>query len=337
MKCRMAVINEKHTIMYILKFQDIFKTVIWGGDKIGSFKGKKLKQESVGESWEISSVEGDVSIVANGADAGMTLTQLILRDQSSLVGEHIWKRYGSTFPLLIKFIDAHDNLSIQVHPNDRLARERHNSFGKTELWYVIDAEPGAGLYSGFKQAITPEEYVQRVADNTIMDVLQFHPVAEGDVFFLPSGRIHAIGKGVFVAEIQQTSNITYRIYDYNRVGKDGKQRELHTEWAKDAIDYRMYDNLKTHYTPLRNEAVELVSCEYFTTNLLQIDTPIVRPVALRDSFVTYQCMGGKAVINDGSPHPVELQQGESCLVPAAIDQVTIQPCDEAILLESFVE
>lgn len=323
--------------MYILKFRDIFKSVIWGGNKIGSFKGKKLAQDSIGESWEISAVDGDVSIVANGVDAGKSLTDLIARDGASLLGKHIMQRFGSTFPLLIKFIDARDNLSIQVHPNDELARKRHASFGKTEMWYVVDAEPGAGLYSGFSKQITPDEYVQRIANDTITDVLQFHPVKAGDVFFLPAGRVHAIGKGIFIAEIQQTSNITYRIYDYNRRGKDGLPRELHTELAKDAIDYKMYKDLKTEYVPDMNKAVTLVECPYFTTSLLQLDKEVTRPVKAHDSFSIFICMGGSVTVADGSGFTVELYQGETCLVPAAIERVSITPAGSAILLESYIE
>lgn len=322
--------------MYILKFQEIYKTPIWGGKKIASFKGKAIDLDTVGESWEISAVDGDVSIVANGVDAGKTLDELVARDGARLVGKHVSDYFGSVFPLLVKFIDAHDNLSIQVHPDDDLARRRHNTFGKTEMWYVIEAEKDAGLYSGFAQAITPEEYVQRVADNTIMDVLQFHSVKSGDVFYLPSGRIHAIGRGVFVAEIQQTSNITYRIYDYNRVGNDGKPRELHTENACEAIDYKMYDDLKTVYEPKKNDAVELVDCPYFTTLLLDLDVETARPVAIYDSFVVYVCMQGSAKIVADNGSYVELIQGETCLVPAEVSSVVITPSPDVKLLECYV-
>lgn len=322
--------------MYPLKFNDIFKSVIWGGDKIGRFKGITLTQESVGESWEISDVKGNVSVVKNGADAGMSLDDLIRRDGTQLLGKHVAERFGSTFPLLIKFIDARDNLSIQVHPNDLLAQERHNSRGKTEMWYIIDAEPGAGLYSGFSQQITPDEYVRRVADDTITDVLAFHPVKKGDVFFLPAGRIHAIGKGIFIAEIQQTSDITYRIYDYNRVGADGKPRQLHTDLAKDAIDYKLYDDLKTTYTPALNQAVELVSCPYFTTSVLRIENSVTRPVAAHDSFSVYICMEGAATLTDSNGNTIELHRGETYLIPAATTEVTLTPHDSALLLESYI-
>lgn len=322
--------------MYILKFQDIYKTPIWGGTKIGSFKEKSLDLESVGESWEISAVEGDLSIVANGEDAGKNIAELVACYGDRLVGRHVARYFGTTFPLLVKFIDAHDNLSIQVHPNDELARIRHNAFGKTEMWYVIDAEPGAGLYSGFAKEITPEEYVERVANNTIMEVLQFHSVKPGDVFYLPSGRIHAIGRGVFIAEIQQTSNITYRIYDYNRIDKNGKPRDLHTEWAKDAIDYKMYDNLRSHCVHQKNKAVDLVDCPYFTTALLDYNVEVERSVSVYDSFMIYMCMRGKAHITADNGSWVDIKQGETCLVPAEIGSVKISPDPQVVLLESYV-
>ena len=323
--------------MYILKFYEIYKRPIWGGKKICAYKGKCLDGESIGESWEISAVEDNVSVVANGCDAGLSLSDLIVRDGARLVGRHVWEKFGTTFPLLIKFIDASDNLSIQVHPNDELARKRHNSFGKTELWYVIDTEDGAGLYSGFSQAITPDEYVERVANNTIMDVLQFHHTRPGDVYFLPSGRVHAIGKGVLLAEIQQTSNITYRIFDYNRVDKDGHPRELHTELAQEAIDYNLYDNLKSAYTPCRNKPIELVQCPYFTTNLLHIDSECRRTMTQHDSFIIYMCMRGNVTITAHNGTSITMKQGETCLVPATICDITLQPTSNAELLECYID
>lgn len=322
--------------MYIYKFQDIYKTLIWGGSKIAAFKEKTIPLTSVGESWEISAVKGEFSVVSNGAEAGLTIADLMQRYGEKLVGYHVARYFGDTFPLLVKFIDARDNLSIQVHPDDKLAAARHNTFGKTEMWYVVDAEPGAGLYSGFSREITPEEYVERVANNTLMDVLQFHPVSPGDVFYLPAGRVHAIGSGVFIAEIQQTSDITYRIYDYNRIDKDGKPRELHTELAVDAIDYKIYDDLTTSYQPEKNKAVKLVDCPYFTTSLLQIDVAVERPIAVNDSFMIYMCMRGSARITDNNGSWVDLRQGETCLVPATVESVKIEPDEYTVLLECFV-
>ena len=324
--------------MYPLKFEVILKSILWGGSEICKFKNLSTKQDGIGESWEISQVKDNVSIIANGEYKGQSLTDLIHEKGAELLGQHVIDRFGDKFPLLIKFIDARDNLSIQVHPDDKLAKERHNSFGKTEMWYVISAQEGAGLYSGFSKQITPDEYVERVENNTIMDVLQFHPVKSGDVFFLPAGRVHAIGKGIFIAEIQQTSDITYRIYDYNRKDANGKGRELHTALAKDAIDYRMYSDLKTEYTPECNEAVLLATCSYFTTNLLEIDNKetVKRDVADKDSFVIYICMEGSAVMVDNNGVKTNLHQGETVLVPASLEFLNLSSDSSVKLLECYI-
>nr|WP_290427118.1 type I phosphomannose isomerase catalytic subunit [Coprobacter tertius] len=322
--------------MYPLKFDTILKSVIWGGSEICKFKNLPKCQDGIGESWEISQVKDNVSVVSDGSLKGESLTDLMSRYGDKLLGKHVVDRFGDKFPLLIKFIDARDNLSIQVHPNDELAKQRHNSFGKTEMWYVISAQEGAGLYSGFSKQIDAEEYVKRVNDNTIMDVLQFHPVKSGDVFFLPAGRVHAIGKGIFIAEIQQTSDITYRIYDYNRKDANGKGRELHTELAKDAIDYNMYSDLKTIYKPETDRAVELVSCKYFTTNLLDIDKKIKRDIADKDSFVIYICMEGETELTDNNGVKISVRRGDTVLVPASLQWVEISPEKSGKLLECYI-
>lgn len=320
--------------MKSLKFENILKSIIWGGDQICKFKGITPQLDGIGESWEISQVEGSVSVVAEGEYKGKTLTEVMQKEGASLMGKHVQEKYGDTFPLLIKFIDARDNLSIQVHPDDELAAARHNSLGKTEMWYVISASEGAGLYSGFSRQITPDEYVKRVENNTITDVLSFHKVKSGDVFFLPAGRIHAIGKGIFIAEIQQSSNITYRIYDYNRKDKNGNTRELHTELAKDAIDYKLYDNLQTTYAPAPDKEVKLAECKYFVTNLLDVKSSIECDIASRDSFVIYICMGGEAVLTDTEGNETHMKQGETILVPASTGKVTIT--GKAKLLECYI-
>ena len=317
-----------------LKFENILKTIIWGGDQICKFKGITPELDGIGESWEISQVEGNVSVVADGEYKGKTLTEVMQKEGAALMGKHVSQKYGETFPLLIKFIDARDNLSIQVHPDDELAAVRHNSLGKTEMWYVISASEGAGLYSGFSQQITPDEYVKRVENNTITDVLSFHKVKSGDVFFLPAGRIHAIGKGIFIAEIQQSSNITYRIYDYNRKDKNGNTRELHTELAKDAIDYKLYDDLLTTYTPASDKEVKLAECQYFVTNLLDVTNSVECEIAKRDSFVIYICMGGEATVTDSEGGVTPIKQGETILVPASTEKVTIT--GKAKLLECYI-
>ena len=322
--------------LYPLKFNPILKPIIWGGSEICSFKNIEPKQSGIGESWEISSVKGSVSIISNGELAEKTLEEVLANEKTTLVGKKVYERFGDTFPLLIKFIDARENLSIQVHPDDELAKVRHNSFGKTEMWYVINATPNAFLYSGFEKNITSDEYVKMVENNTFTDTLKKHDVKTGDVFFLPAGRVHAIGAGCFIAEIQQTSDITYRIYDYNRKDAQGNSRELHTELAKDAIDYNVYNSYKVDYASQENQPVELVSCPYFTTNLLDIDAKITRNYANLDSFVIYICLEGDCVIEDNKGNSVPLQQGETMLVPADTLSITIDVSEKTKLLETYI-
>lgn len=322
--------------MYPLKFKPILKSTIWGGNKIIPFKHLDCQQEQVGESWEISDVPGDESVVADGNDAGKNLTELVGEYKEKLVGAENYKRFHGKFPLLIKFIDAQQDLSIQVHPNDELAMKRHNSMGKTEMWYVIGAAEGAHLRSGLSQRITPEEYAQRIADNTICDVLADYPIHPGDVFFLPAGRIHSIGAGSFIAEIQQTSNVTYRIYDFNRKDKNGNTRELHTELSKDAIDYTVHDDYRTHYTPKKNEGVELVECPYFTTSVYDLTEPMTVDYSELDSFVIYICMEGACTVTDDEGNELRLQAGESALFPAVTKSVEVRPEGSVKFLEAYV-
>ncbi len=322
--------------LYPLKFKPILKSIIWGGDEICKFKGVTPEQDGIGESWEISSVKGKVSVVANGELENKDLSEIIDTYKAQLVGKKNFETFGNTFPLLIKFIDARDNLSIQVHPDDELAKKRHDSFGKTEMWYVINATPSAFLYSGFEKQMTPESYVKSIEDNTFVDSLAKHDVKAGDVFFLPAGRVHAIGAGTFIAEIQQTSNITYRIYDYNRKDANGNGRELHTELAKDAIDFKLYDNYKNSYTRAENQPVRLESCRYFTTNLLEVTKDITRDYSDIDSFVAYICMGGACSIKDDKGNDLSVKQGETILIPADTKSVAISPEGNVLLLETYV-
>lgn len=319
-----------------MTFKPILKKIIWGGSDICPFKGITPTEDGVGESWELSHVEGNYSVVDGGELDGKTIDELIRTYGKQLLGEKVMKQFGTTFPLLIKFIDARDDLSIQVHPNDELAMKRHHSFGKTEMWYVIKARKGAKLFSGFSKQIDADEYVRRVGENTIMDVLQRYEVSPGDVFFLPAGRVHAIGAGCFIAEIQQTSNITYRIYDYDRKGADGKGRELHTELAKDAIDYAMLPDYRTHYKARTNATVSLADCKYFTTNLLDLDATMMRDFSSLDSFVVYICMEGKASIRDNKGNEANVHQGQTVLIAADTTAVTIVPSPKAKFLETFI-
>ena len=313
--------------MYPLKFKPILKSTIWGGEKIIPFKHLDCQQAQVGESWEISDVPGDESVVADGADAGKNLTQMVSE----------YKGFNGKFPLLIKFIDAQQDLSIQVHPDDELAMKRHNSMGKTEMWYVIGNDGGkAHLRSGLSQQITPDQYAAMIADNTICDALSDYAVQPGDVFFLPAGRIHSIGAGCFIAEIQQTSNITYRIYDFNRKDKNGNTRELHTELSKDAIDYTVSEDYRTHYTPKQNEPVELVSCPYFTTSVYDLTEKMSMDYTELDSFVIYICMEGACTVTDDEGNTVSLQAGESVLFPATTKTLDVVPEGHVKFLETYV-
>jgi len=318
------------------RFTPILKSLIWGGGRIAAYKRAKTELPNIGESWELSGVQGSESVVVGGEYAGYTLSQLIAELKGKLVGESVYKRFGTEFPLLVKFIDAHDDLSIQVHPNDALAQMRHGKHGKTEMWYVVDADEGAHLKSGFSQQITPKEYERRVAENTLTDVLCDYAVQPGDLFFLPAGRVHAICAGTFVAEIQQTSDVTYRIYDYGRVGKDGKPRELHTALAKDAIDYTVLSDYRSHYALLPNRETELVVCPYFTAALYDLDAPVEKDLSQTDSFLVVMCLAGSGTITDDEDSETPIRQGETVLVPASTRNIRFSPDGTMKLLTSHL-
>lgn len=263
--------------------------------------------------------------MANGPDKGFTLIDMVRKYREELVGEENYARFGNKFPLLIKFIDAKQDLSIQVHPNDELAKKRHNSMGKTEMWYVVDADKGAKLRSGFSEQITPKEYKERVFNNTITDVLQEYEIHPGDVFFLPAGRIHSIGAGAFIAEIQQTSDITYRIYDFNRKDAKGNTRELHTDLAREAINYEVLDDYRTKYDAVKDEPVELVACPYFTTSLYDMTEKISCDYSELDSFVIFICIEGSCRLADNEGNELAFCAGETVLLPATTENITITP------------
>ena len=322
-----------------IKFQPILKQTIWGGGKIVDFKHiQGHSDELIGESWEISDVEGHESVAVNGPCKGMKLNEIVALLKEKLVGTDNYKRFGDDFPLLIKFIDASQDLSIQVHPDEETALRHGLKNGKTEMWYIMDSAPEAYLRCGLNSKLTPAQYKEMVEAGTICDAIASFPVKADDCFFIPAGRIHSIGSGCFLAEIQQTSDITYRIYDYNRKDANGKGRELHTALAKDAIDYKMYSDLKTEYTPRKNEAVLLADCPYFTTNLLEINNErsIRRSVADKDSFVIYICMGGNIVLSDNNGCKTAMHQGETVLVPASMEYVDLSTSESAKLLECYI-
>ena len=323
-------------MLYPLKFEPILKDKIWGGTKLKSLFNKAAETDKLGESWELSGYENDESVVTNGFLAGNTLPELIEIYMGELIGDSIFDEYGLSFPLLFKLIDANENLSIQVHPGDEVAAERHNSYGKTEMWYVVDAEPGAELIIGFSEDCSRDEYLDALDEGRIEDLLQKVPVKKGDVFFTPAGLVHAIGKGVVVAEIQQSSDITYRIYDYKRVDDQGNERELHTEQALDVINFNASKEPKTVYTPLMNEVTPLVSCNYFTTNMLRFNKSITRHYAKIDSFVSYMCLEGNFVIDFGGEKTI-VNKGDTILIPASIDELSLIPDAEVTLLEVYVE
>lgn len=309
--------------MYPLKFQPIAKEKLWGGSKLRDVLGKEFKGESIGESWELSGVEGNVSIVANGNMAGASLQDIIKQNPNGLLGESVIKRFGTDFPILIKFIDAKKDLSVQLHPDDVLAHKRHNSFGKTEMWYVMDADKEAKLIIGFNKEVTKEEYKKSVKNDTLLELLNYETVHAGDTFFISPGKIHAIGAGVLLAEIQQTSDVTYRVFDFNRKDKDGNYRELHTELAIDAIDFKQKKDFEVIYSSESNAATELVACPYFTTQLLHLTENMTIETSQRDSFTILVCVDGRAVV-ENEYGVAEIQKGETLLLPALTNQIQIQ-------------
>ncbi len=320
----------------IYKFNPILKQTIWGGDKICRFKGIETSIAEVGESWELSAVEGDESVICFGESTGCSITELLSLKKEQLLGKKNYARFGNTFPLLIKFIDANQDLSIQVHPNDEQAARLHGKRGKTEMWYVVDADKGARLCSGLKRSLTQDEYESKVNDGTITDALENYHISRGDVFFLPAGRIHSIGKGSFIAEIQETSDITYRIFDFNRVDKNGNPRELHTELAKQVIDFNVLPDYRTHYESKLNTRVNLASCPHFTTNLFDLNVAKTIDYSSLDSFVVWMGLEGKCQCEcDGTQ--TTLNAGETILLPAMADTFNVSPETDAKLLEIYIE
>jgi len=324
------------TSLYPLKFKPILKERVWGGNRLSGEYGKKAGEKGkIGESWELSGVQGDISLVANGFLEGNNLEEIIEVYMGDLVGEEIYENFGQEFPLLIKLIDANEDLSIQVHPPDDMARERHHAYGKTEMWYILEANNNAKIYTGFNREMTKEKYVKSLEEGDIAQILNIEKPQPGDVFFIPAGRIHGIGKGVMLAEIQQTSDITYRIWDWKRNGLDGNPRELHTELAVDAIDYNSYDSYKTRVEPRLNGTVNLIDCKYFTTNLIELDQPITKDYSLIDSFVIYICVQGNAKL-DWDNKSMNLEKGETVLLPALMETIGIKPLTSARILEVFI-
>lgn len=321
------------TKLYPLKFQPILQDKIWGGKKLSQIFNKNSNSQMLGESWEVSTVPGNVSIISNGVLKGVTLQSLLDDYKESLIGEKNYKRFGADFPLLIKFIDAKKDLSIQLHPDDELAKKRHNSFGKTEMWYVMQAEKGANLIVGFKDKIDRETYLNHLENKTLTSILNFDEVKEGSTYFIEAGRVHAIGAGVMLAEIQQTSDITYRVYDWDRVDKNGNERELHNDIAIDAFKFDLKDDFRVKYGDYPNASNEMVSCPFFTTNFLPIQGELSRN-NIYDSFIIYMCVNGEVeIITEDFRETVS--KGETILIPASVKDFNLISKD-ANLLEVYV-
>lgn len=325
--------------LYPLLFEPNLHSVVWGGNQLRPYKGLEPSDEPIGESWEVSAVPTSTSIIANGELKGKNLITVVNENPDAILGNKVNKKYQGKLPLLVKFIDAKRDLSIQVHPNDEMAMREHGKMGKSEMWYVIKADEGAHLYAGFKQEITPYEYQKRVEDGTITDVLADHQVKAGDVFYLPAGRVHAICGGILLAEVQQSSDVTYRIYDYNRPGMDGKPRELHTELAAKALDYQVIDNYRTEYTESSNKAVQIIDSPYFSVRVLEVSKPFHRDLKKYDSFIITMCIEGDCKIRVRSTgEEYLLKQGNSTLIPAAIADYDIIPqSGKTRILDAFID
>lgn len=333
-----CVIESQRTKLYPMLFEPNLQTKVWGGKQLTQWK-QLPEQQHIGESWEVSAVEKAPSVIANGTWAGYSLTEVINKMPQAVLGKEVAKKYNNQLPLLVKFIDSNDDLSVQVHPNDAMAKRLHNGMGKTEMWYVLSAEPGAYIYAGFQKALSPEEYTHRVANGTIIDTLAKHEIHAGDVFYIPSGRIHAIGKGVRLVEVQQSSDLTYRIYDYNRMDLNGLPRELHTEYAAQALDYKVYREYRSDYVDKIDTANACIDTEYFTVRVVSIKEPIHRNMIKYDSFIILTSTKGQCKIRIRSTQDeITLQEGYSSLIPAAIADYDIIPINgEVKVLESYID
>ena len=332
-----GVIESQRSKLYPLLFEPNLHEIVWGGNKLTVWKGLVAK-DHIGESWEVSCVESSPSVIANGTWTGYTLNEVIDKHPEAFLGREVCKRYGGELPLLVKFIDARKDLSIQVHPDDEMAKRLHGKNGKSEMWYVLDAEPGAYLYSGFKEDLSSEAYKSKVADGTIVESLAKHEVKAGDVFYLPAGRVHAICSGILLAEVQQSSDVTYRIFDYNRPGLDGKPRELHTELAAEALNYQVEKEYRTEYATANNRANSVIESPFFSVRVTEISDSFHRNLIKYDSFVISMCLKGDCRIKIRSTgDEIILREGYSCLIPAAIADYDITPLNgTSKLLDAYI-
>ena len=324
-------------MLYPLKFKHIYKDKIWGGNRFADMLGRNDgNSASCGESWEISAVQDNISVISNGFLKGNDLQEVIEVYMDELVGQKVYEKFGIEFPLLIKFLDSNDVLSVQVHPDDVVAKERHKAYGKTEMWYVLDAEKNSELIIGFEKNSSQQEFAEAIKKQTVPQLLHSEVVKQGDVFFLPAGRVHAIGKGLLIAEIQQTSDVTYRIYDWDRVDEHGNGRELHLDLAMDVIDYEAKNDYKTRYDAKTNQTTKLVTSPYFQTNYIKFDTAVQKDYYAIDSFVIYMCLEGSVTINFGGNYEEQMVKGETVLIPAELHEVELTPKGGAQILEIYI-
>ena len=325
--------------LYPLLFQPNLHPVVWGGYQLRPYNGLKPSNQPIGESWEVSLMPESTSNISNGEWAGRTLSEVISEQPDAILGKAVNERYGGQLPLLIKLIDAKQDLSIQVHPNDQMAMREHGKSGKNEMWYVIKADAGSHIYAGFKKTITPEEYHRRIADGTIMDVLADYPVKAGDVFYLPAGSVHAICGGILLAEVQQSSDVTYRIYDYNRLGMDGKLRELHTELASQALDYTVYPNYRLQYPNEVNKVHQIIQTHFFNVQLINATEKIHRDMRKNDSFIISMCLEGDCKLYIKSTgEELLLKQGSTTLIPASLAEYSVEPIGQSTrLLDAYID
>lgn len=322
-------------MLYPLKFKPILKETVWGGNRLANKSNTHNPDATIGESWEISGIQDNQSVVAEGPLADNTLEELIEVYMGDLVGDHVYDKFGIEFPLLIKYIDARQNLSIQVHPDDATAKERHHAYGKTEMWYLIDAAPDASLILGFKHDTTSSEYLTHLHAGTLPQLLRTEHVERGDCFFIPAGTVHAINAGCFIAEIQQTSDVTYRLFDYNRLDRNGSPRELHTDLATDIINYHA-EECRIPYHNHLNHSKELVDCKYFTTNYLKFNQEVEKDYIESDSFIIYLCLSGQFTLVYDIDQSVKIRAGETVLIPACLKNIFLIPDHEAEILEVYI-
>ena len=323
-------------MLYPLKFKPIYKHRIWGGTRLKELFNKDFSPlPNCGESWELSGVNENLSVVDNGFLAGNNINELIEIYMGDLLGDKVFEKYGNEFPLLIKLLDTNSFLSIQVHPDDTYAMKHHNSSGKSEMWIVIDAEEDSEIITGFNRDVDKETYLEYLNTNKLKEILNVEKARRGDVYFIPTGRIHAIGSGITLLEIQQTSDVTYRVYDWDRKDENGNYRDLHTDQALEVLDFKKYDNYKTDYQLVKNQFTELVKTPYFTTRMMEFDKEREVDYGFLDSFVIYTCLEGMCMIN--YPGGVEIiQAGNVVLIPADLKSLSLTPQGNCKIVESYI-